>query len=132
MSEYDGIRLCEKCGEYTMSILCTSCQQQQQIDDDTKPIISIPDFDDDDDSLYYEDYDDDDDDDYLNYHDWDYDYGYGYEPEYHYYPITRRERVTYNVTHLSEYLPALIRRLKHTVRYAVDSKYRASIDEIPF
>lgn len=32
--EYDGIKLCEQCGEYTTGRLCNSCAQQELIDND--------------------------------------------------------------------------------------------------
>lgn len=34
---WDNIHLCEKCGEYTTSRLCTSCAQQEMIDNDPNP-----------------------------------------------------------------------------------------------
>ena len=30
--EWDGIKLCEKCGEYTTGQLCRSCREQNMID----------------------------------------------------------------------------------------------------
>lgn len=37
MMEYDGIKLCEKCGEYTTGRLCRSCAFQEMIDSSPEP-----------------------------------------------------------------------------------------------
>jgi len=34
MDGSDGIKVCEKCGEYTTGRLCRSCQEQEMIDND--------------------------------------------------------------------------------------------------
>lgn len=33
--DYDGIKLCEQCGEYTTGRLCNSCREQEAIDEDS-------------------------------------------------------------------------------------------------
>lgn len=115
MADWDGIKSCEKCGEYTTGILCTSCSQQQQIDNDNMSVYTPVDFGDYDYDDYYYDYEDD-------------------YPEYGilYHPLTRREHIEYNLTHLREYLPKLYKRIIHKLRYTFSIAYRESYDEIPF
>ncbi len=40
MSDWDGLRLCEVCGEYTTSRVCWRCREQEAIDND--PLDWLP------------------------------------------------------------------------------------------
>jgi len=129
MSDYDGINLCAKCGEYTTGVLCRSCAEQESIDnDETEPMPAYPAFQvyEDDDYYSEDEYDYDD-----YYSDDEYEYSDGYD-SWDYYPLTWRERWHYNLTHPREYLPALWNSIRYKLRYKFDKKYRNSIDEIPF
>jgi len=125
MSDYDGIKLCAKCGEYTLGALCRSCAEQESIDNEYTAggyDMAMREYD----SLHYDPvygYDDDDD---------DYDYDDEYVGGFDYYPLTWRERWHYNLTHPRQYLPALWKAIRYKLRYTFDKKYRDSIDEIPF
>jgi hypothetical protein len=108
MDGWDGIKLCEKCGEYTTGRLCRACQEQEMIDNALPP---------DDVGMYQDDewWDEDDPDDYD---DWD-DYE---EPEPR--PLTVLERfgVWFSRTWIGRYWRA---------RYAVDRR-RFDLDNLPF
>lgn len=131
-AEYDGIKLCEKCGEYTTGRLCRSCAKQEMIDNDSMAGY---------DAIHYDPvygYDDDDDDDYPWGDEFDHDNGRYYDDD---------ELVTVKLTPRARFyiwrtyiLPEYMGRIRWRLwmlKYRVKGKlfrllHKSPYDEIPF
>lgn len=134
-ADYDGIKLCEKCGEYTTGRLCRSCAEQEMIDND--PMTGYGVYGSEPGDGYYDDDYDDDDDEYPWGDDFDHDNGYYYDDE----PITERLTLRGRWFVFRWFiLPDFIARVKWRFWYSkmrLKSKiyrltHRNPYDEIPF
>jgi len=119
MSDYDGLRSCVVCGNYTLGRLCASCAQQEMIDESPIPTPNYAVYHDEDNLWYYEDVED----------TWEYaiDECDEYNAPHKFLPRLRWQLACWRRQLLYD-----LRVLRTSLRYKFDSKYRASIDEIPF
>lgn len=141
MSDYDGLRACDICGEETTGTLCRLCAEQRAIDHDN--LLDAMSYD----ERYYNPvygYLDDDDEYWMNDDDdneCDYDDAYvsGFdgmftdeEITFKLTPKARLRLLCWRIERPIMRYTLKARRLIHAVRYRIDRGYRERYDEIPF